>query len=202
MPSGYIADPQLRLAEGNDSSIKQLIERVYLDTFRQPSTELGPQIPIGIPRRKALRTSLPPRERMPDRPEGTLIAHLVEHAGSITSIQVAPDQLFFVTGSEDGTVKIWDTIRLEKNVTSRSRQTFSQGGKIKAVCVLEHSHCVASASDNGTVWIHRVDVGLSGLMPKYGKQQLVRQYRTEREGEFVTCMLSYNTGQSPLISPK
>jgi phosphoinositide-3-kinase regulatory subunit 4 len=190
------------ILEGNDASIKQLLERVYLDSYRDPLPELGPPVPIGIPRRKALRTSFPPRERTPSRPEGTLIAHLVEHTAAITSIQVSPDQLFFATGSEDGTVKIWDTIRLEKNVTSRARQTFVQGGKITSVCVLENSHCVASASDNGTLWIHRVDVTLSGSMPRYSKPHLIRQQSGDGEGDFVTCLASYNTGESlpvPLV---
>lgn len=156
---------------------------------------MGPRIPLGIPRRKALRTSFPPRERTPRRPEGTLVAHLVEHTGAITDIQVSPDQLFFVTGSEDGTVKVWDTIRLEKNVTSRSRQTFQQGGKITAVCILENSHCVVSTSDNGTLWIHRVDVSLAGSMPKYSKNHLIRQYTPDGEGDYVTSLASYNTGR-------
>lgn len=183
--------------EGNDPSIQQLLERVYLDTYRQPLLEFGPHVPVGIPRRRAHTSSSFPlreRERSSSRPEGTLIAHLVEHTGGITSIQVSPDHLFFATGSEDGTVKIWDTIRLEKNVTSRSRQTFVQGGKILAVCVLEESRCVASASSNGTVMIHRVDISLLGSLPRYGKIQLVRQWRMEGEGDFVGCMVSYNTG--------
>ncbi|GAA5899743.1 hypothetical protein JCM5296_004211 [Sporobolomyces johnsonii] len=179
--------------EGNDPSIKQLLERTYLDTYREPLPELGPHVPSGIPRRRALRTAFPPRERTPSRPEGTLIAHLVEHTGAITDIQVAPDQLFFATGSEDGTVKIWDTMRLEKNVTSKSRQTFQQGGRITSVCMLEHSHCVASASTNGTVWIHRVDVSLSGSMPRYSKPALIRQYSVDEKDDFATCLASYNT---------
>lgn len=181
--------------DGNDPSIKHLLERVYLDTYREPLPELGSYVPVGIPRRRALRTNFPPRERTPNRPSGTPIAHLIEHTGAITDIQVSPDQLFFATGSEDGTVKIWDTIRLEKNVTSRSRQTFQQGGKITSVCVIENSHCVASASDNGTLLLHRVDVSLSGSMPRYGKVQLIRQQRSEQKGDYVTCLLSYNTGE-------
>ncbi|GAA5898472.1 hypothetical protein JCM8208_006993 [Rhodotorula glutinis] len=179
--------------EGNDPSIKQLLERTYLDSYREPLPELGPHVPVGIPRRKALRTSFPPRERTPTRPDGTLIAHLVEHTGGITSIQVSPDHLFFVTGSDDGMVKVWDAMRLEKNVTSRSRQTFRQGGKVTAVCVLEHSHCVASASTTGTVWVHRVDVSLSGSMPRYSKPCLIRQYQLDEEGDHATCLASFNT---------
>ncbi|GAA5934969.1 ubiquitin-binding serine/threonine protein kinase VPS15 [Sporobolomyces koalae] len=179
--------------EGNDPTIKQLLERTYLDSYREPLPELGPHVTPGIPRRRALRTSFPPRERTPSRPEGTLIAHLVEHTAAVTDIVVAPDELFFATGSEDGTVKIWDTMRLEKNVTSKSRQTFNQGGRITSVVMLEASHCVASASTNGTVWVHRVDVGLNGSMPKYSKPALIRQYRLDEDGDFVTCLSSYNS---------
>ncbi|BGP23345.1 other/VPS15 protein kinase [Rhodotorula toruloides] len=181
--------------EGNDPKIKQLLERTYLDGYREPLPELGPHVPPGIPRRKALRTNFSPRERTPNRPEGTLIAHLVEHTDAIVSIQVSPDHLFFVTGSHDGTVKVWDTMRLEKNVTSKSRLTFHQGGKITSVCILDNSHCVASASANGTIWIHRVDVSLSGQMPRYSKPQLIRQYTVDDAGH-ATCLASYNTDTS------
>lgn len=179
--------------DGHDPTIKQLLERVYLDSYRDPVPELGPHVPAGIPRRKALRSIAPPRDRTAPRPKGTLVAHLVEHTAAITTIAVAPSQLFFATGSEDGTVKVWDTIRLEKNVTSRARQTFVQGGKVTSVCVVEGSHCVASASDNGSVWVHRVDVNLGGSMPKYSKPCLVRQYKSDIKGSYVTTLASYNT---------
>lgn len=184
--------------EGHDPIIQQLIERSYVDSYREPILELGAHVAVGIPRRKALRnTSLPNRERNPTRPEGTLIAHLVEHKAAVTAIAVSPDQLFFVSGSRDGTVKVWDTIRLEKNVTSKSRQTIVQGGKITSVVMIENSHCVASASDNGTVWIHRVDVGLAAALPKYNSRpNLIREYRVEEEGDFVTCLISYTTRES------
>ncbi|KAG0667566.1 Serine/threonine-protein kinase [Rhodotorula mucilaginosa] len=178
--------------DGHDPSIKQLLERTYLDQYREPLPELGPHVPVGVPRRKALRTNFPPRERTPSRPEGRLVAHLSEHTAAINAIDVAPDQLFFVTASEDGTVKVWDCMRLEKNVTSKSRQTYQQGGKIRSVCILEHSHCVASASTNGSVWIHRVDVSLSGQIPRYSKAHRVRQYTVDG-GDHATCLASFNT---------
>lgn len=89
-------------------------------------------------------------------------------------------------------------MRLEKNVTSKSRQTFQQGGQITSVVMLEASHCVASASTNGTIWIHRVDVGLNGTMPKYSKPALIRQHRVDEKEDFVTCLSSYNTGKQSL----
>ncbi|SCZ98267.1 BZ3500_MvSof-1268-A1-R1_Chr3-2g06260 [Microbotryum saponariae] len=178
---------------GSEAGVKQLLERAYLETYREPIADFGPHVPVGIPRRKALRTAFPPRDRTPAKPEGTLIAHLVEHTAAITSIAVSPDQLFFVTGSQDGTVKVWDSIRLEKNVTSKSRQTFDQGGRITCVGVVEHTRCVVSASDNGSVWVHRVDVALGGSMPRYGRAAMVRQCTMQGRVEFVTCLDSYIT---------
>lgn len=184
----------LGTSDGDDPSIKQLLERTYLDQYREPLPELGPHVPAGIPRRKALvRISFPPREQTLSRPEGKLVAHLSEHSAAITAIDVAPDQLFFATASEDGTVKVWDCMRLEKNVTSKSRHTYQQGGKVTSVCVLEHSHCVASASTNGSVWIHRVDISLSGQMPRYSKAHRIRQYAVDG-GDHATCLASFNTG--------
>jgi phosphoinositide-3-kinase regulatory subunit 4 len=123
---------------------------------------------------------------------------LVEHLDAVTAIAVAPDHLFFATGSADGTVKIWDTTRLEKNVTSRSRQTIDQGGRISSVIVLENSHCVASASTNGSIWVSRVDVQQpSGQMPRYGKVATIRQHLVDSaaDGDYATCMLHYDTGK-------
>jgi len=52
---------------------------------------------------------------------GSLAAHLCEHKSSITQLALSPDHNFFVSASDDGTVKIWDTRRFERNVTTRSR---------------------------------------------------------------------------------
>lgn len=62
------------------------------------------------------------------RPEGTLVAHLAEHEGPINCVRIAADNAFFVTCSDDKTVKVWDTQRLEKNVTNRARLTYKGHG--------------------------------------------------------------------------
>lgn len=143
-----------------------------------------------------VRTGLLIKERSRSRPEGSLVAHLLEHTDAITGLAVSPDNMFFVSASRDGSVKVWDTFRLEKNVTSRSRHTINQGGQITAVCMVEGSHCVASASDTGTLWVHRIDVSTSLSMPRYSKPELVRQYLVEPSGDFITTLRSAESGQS------
>lgn len=182
--------------EGDDPAIKQLLDRAYLDSYREPMPEFGPFIPDKVSRKRLLRPGA--RDRPHRCPEGSLVGNLAEHTDAVTAIAVSPDHVFFVTGSADGTVKVWDTTRLEKNVTSRSRQTINQGGRITSVIVLENSRCVASASTNGSIWVNRVDVNQqAGQMPRYGKVATIRQHLVDSPtGDYATSMLHFDTGKS------
>lgn len=184
--------------EGHDANIRYLLERVFLDSYREPLTEFGPVVNEGIPKKRAFRSLFSSRNRPSMTSTGNLVGHLVEHTALISSIAVSPDFVFFVTGSHDGTVKVWDSLRLEKNVTSKSRHTYSQGGKITCLCILENSHCIASASTNGTLWVHRIDVAFDGPIPVYGKRELIRQHRLET-GSYITSMLHFNTSTSSTL---
>ena len=181
---------------GNETGVRALIERTYLDTMCEPMAEFGPTVAPGVPRRRAVRPSYPLRERTTAHPDGTLVAHLSEHTGAITSIAVAPDHVFFATGSDDGTVKVWDSVRLDRNAASRSRHTYRHGSPVTALALLEHSHCVASASRDGTLMVHRVEVSLSDAMPRYAKSPLVRSYKLDRPDDYITCMTHTNTRTS------
>lgn len=71
---------------------------------------------------------------------------------------MSTDNLFFATCSHDGTVKVWDCQRLEKNVTNRSRLTYSsQGGKITSIAICDNSHSIASGSDSGSVHVYKIE---------------------------------------------
>jgi WD40 repeat protein len=61
---------------------------------------------------------------------GTLVAHLAEHIAAINQIIISWDHTFFASCSDDGSVRIWDCSRLERNVTNRSRSTFNEQGKL------------------------------------------------------------------------
>ena len=60
-------------------------------------------------------------------PKGVLIAHLHEHRGAVTRLVSVKNTSYFVSGSLDGTVKIWDSVKFEgRNVANRSRHTYSK----------------------------------------------------------------------------
>jgi WD40 repeat protein len=103
--------------------------------------------------------------------------------------------MFFVSASDDKTVKVWDTARLERNVTSKPRHSYSQHhAKVKCVCMLEGVHCFASAAEDGSIHVVKVNASQTGTLPKYGKLQAVREHRLENVGEYVTCMMHFNSG--------
>lgn len=104
--------------------------------------------------------------------------------------------MFFLSASDDKTVKVWDTARLERNVTSKPRHSYAQHhARVKCVCMLESVHCFASAGEDGSLHVVRVHVSQTGTLPKYGKLQVVREHRLENVGEHITCMYHYNTGE-------
>ncbi|EIE85776.1 hypothetical protein RO3G_10486 [Rhizopus delemar RA 99-880] len=62
------------------------------------------------------------------KPEGILVAHFTEHTAAINQLAISHDNLLFASCSDDGSVKIWDCSRFERNVTNRSRVTYNQQG--------------------------------------------------------------------------
>ena len=65
----------------------------------------------------------------PWHPQGVLIAHLAEHRQSVNQLAVAGNGMFFASASNDETVKVWDSRRLEKDVSFKSRLSYTAQGK-------------------------------------------------------------------------
>lgn len=185
-----------RRTDGQEVGISNLLENVYLDNNRELQHDFGPRVHEGpIRRRNAARQSFIARDSSTRRVEATLVAHLHSHTDCITGLAVAPDHSFFVSASDDGSVKIWDTARLERSVTSKPRHTYTQHhARVKSLCIIEGAYCFASAAEDGSVHVVRVHVNSSGSLPKYSKLSVVREHRVESPGEYVTCMSHFNTG--------
>lgn len=94
------------------------------------------------------------------KPEGVLLAHYVEHRRRINQIAVSKDASnpFFVTGSNDGTVKVWDLKQNNDDLSFRSCATYAaQKGEILSVTPCEDNRSIASASRQGTIHVWRVN---------------------------------------------
>ncbi|KAL3686006.1 hypothetical protein R1sor_004028 [Riccia sorocarpa] len=105
------------------------------------------------------------------RPKGVLIANLQEHQRSVNQIAVAHDNTFFVSGSDDGNVKVWDCRRLERDRSEKSRLTYSFGSKAHVLCVttLASRHEVVAATSTGKIHVFNVDyvAKLNGSSERY-----------------------------------
>ncbi len=56
------------------------------------------------------------------------------------------------TASHDGTVRIWDARRFQRDYSIASRAVYkAQEGRIVAMDICENSHSVAAASDKGSI---------------------------------------------------
>ncbi|KAI0317986.1 ARM repeat-containing protein [Amylostereum chailletii] len=184
--------------DGQEPGVNNLLEHMYLDSNREYQNDFGPRVHEGpVRRRNAVRHTFTPRDGTTRRPDATLVAHLSTHTDAITGLAVSPDHTFFVSASDDKTAKVWDTARLERNVTSKPRYSYAQHhSRVKCVCMLDGVHCFASAAEDGSVHVVRVNVSLGGALPKYTKIQTVREHRMDRAGEYVTCMVHFNTDSS------
>jgi len=190
--------------DGQEPAIANVLEHVYQDNFREGIHDFGPRITSGPPRRRQpVRSSMAPRGENPAnnrRLEASVIACLTSHGSCINGIAVSPDHIFFVSCSDDKTVKVWDTARLERNVTSKPRHSYTQHhSRVTCVCTIEESHCFASAAEDGSLHVVRVHVAVAGSLPKYGKLQTVREHRLDHPGEFITSMHHFNSGNVSFI---
>ncbi|TFK53148.1 ARM repeat-containing protein [Heliocybe sulcata] len=189
---------QVSSYDGQEPSINNLLEHLYLDNNRDLQSDFGPHVHVGPLRRRNLaRQSYASRDNSARRFEATLIHHFTSHSDCITGIAVSPDHIFFVSSSDDKTVRVWDTARLERNVTSKARHTYSQHhSRVKCVCTLDGFHCFASAAEDGSLHVVRVHLSQSGSLPKYGKLQVIREHHVDHPGEYITCMNHFETDAS------
>lgn len=132
-------------------------------------------------------------------PRGVLVADLNEHKGSVNRISVSRDNVFMVSASDDGTVKIWDAQKLEK-ADATSQLTYSpQDGRFLDVVVCDCSHSFAAVSSNGSVHLvktsfsykdkrHDKYVGLSVVQkinPEEGAALAIDHFNTISESLLV-----------------
>ncbi|KAI5868492.1 ARM repeat-containing protein [Durotheca rogersii] len=173
--------------EGNDPSILKMLDNMYIDNYPHDVTQFGPLV-SPITRRKVSKASGQPIEEA-WRPSGNLVATFSEHTGAINRVLPSPDHLFFITGGDDGCVKVWDSSRLERNVTHRARQTHrhAPGARVVALCFIENTHTFVSCDTDGRVHIVKVDTVATGGGTKYIRQRLLREYQLPTGEYTVWC---------------
>lgn len=163
---------------GDDPVVLRLLDNVFAENYPTDLFDLGPYVK-ELDSRQPIRRANTHDPNKIWKPEGNLVATFGEHSGPVNRIAVPPDHSFFVTASDDSTVKIWDTTRLERNLTPRSRQTHrhAAGARVKALTFVEDTYTFVSGATDGSIHAVRVDYQKVNENARYGKLQIVREYQ-------------------------
>lgn len=125
------------------------------------------------------------------RPRGVLVAHLQEHRSAVNDISISTDHSFFVSASDDSTVKVWDSRKLEKDISFRSRLTYSlEGSRALCTTMLRGSAQVIVGACDGKIHMFSVDYisrGLGNVVEKYSGIADVKKKDTG-EGAILSLM--------------
>ncbi|KAJ1817861.1 Serine/threonine-protein kinase, partial [Coemansia sp. RSA 2675] len=143
------------------------LRTVFLTAVRDPwaagaesAGDDGSKMLNSFLRKKALELESPqlaaPSQALDGwRPHGTLVGEVSEHTEAVTCLAAAQGGVF-VSGSADGTVRVFDGAAFRKSAVSRSVATHAQGGRITGLAYSAALDCVASASDAGSIHVLRV----------------------------------------------
>ncbi|KAK7860417.1 serine/threonine-protein kinase vps15 [Quercus suber] len=132
------------------------------------------------------------------RPRGVLVVHLQEHRSAVNDIAISTDHSFFVSASDDSTVKVWDSRKLEKDISFRSRLTYHLEGS-RALCsaMLRGSAQVVVGACDGTIHMFSVDYisrGLGNVVEKYSGIADIKK-KDIKEGAILS-LLNYSADSS------
>ncbi|KAL8784820.1 MAG: hypothetical protein Q9213_003724 [Squamulea squamosa] len=184
---------------GNDPNTLRLLDNLASEHYPLDILDFGPAV-IPVSRSSSMKRADSQESDKPWRPEGTLIATFTEHIASINRVLPSPDHTFFLTASDDGSVKVWDTLRLERNLTHRSRQTHEHAkeAKVKCVTFVENTHTFASGATDGSIHVVKVNYRYDAGVSRYGKSRLVREYQLPK-GEYAIAMQHYKAESQSIL---
>ncbi|CAK7227942.1 Serine/threonine-protein kinase [Sporothrix curviconia] len=216
---------------GNDPHVLRMLDAMFVDNYPHDVAEFSPMVtPIARKKAAAATASSPtggnsssnnnsssssatPRTDV-WRPAGQMVATFSEHTGAINRVVVSPDHAFFLTGGDDGTVRVWDTQRLERNISHRSRQVHRHGTtsgisgasgppRVLALCFIENTHCFVSCANDGSVHVVKVEYASELLpgngAPRYSRLRLLREYQLPRGEWAIWCEHYKHEASSVLV---
>jgi len=201
-PTGQVRPREAHSYAGRDPDVLKHLDGHHLRAGSPSSIDLGRKVTAFHARRSPPGTSNTPQTNHA-HPMGTLVTMFGEHQGPVRRVAVSPDHRFFITGSDDGTVRIWDCSRLERNLAHRSKQVYKHGNNVKitSLCFVENTHCFVSTADDGSVHVVRVEITetAQGSL-KYGALRTIRVWQLpDPEAHVVWCEHFKFDGQSIIM---
>ncbi|CAO3623542.1 unnamed protein product [Mucor fragilis] len=188
--------PPLEVSSIGYAHLQKLFDKTAMEAFPALITEFSEDVLLSN-RLKKLSSVWALNVSSKWKPEGNLVAHYTEHTAAINQLDISFDRLLFASCSDDGSVRIWDCSRLERNVTNRSRATYSQqGGRIKCLTFIQDTHSIAAASDNGSIHVFRADIQSGSIPLKFGKCIPLREYQLVDEYALILKHFTSNASNT------
>ncbi|NXE45451.1 PI3R4 kinase, partial [Casuarius casuarius] len=132
------------------------------------------------------------------RPKGLLVAHLHEHKSAVNRIRVSDEHSIFATCSNDGTVKIWNSQKMEGKTTTTSplRNVFERRG-----CLSQNTFdkdAVDCTSDNGAIQLLGIE---ASKLPKSPKIHPIQSRSLDlKDDGCVVDMHHFNSGAQSVLA--
>lgn len=185
--------------DGTDPNIIHFLEVAYLDSLRESAHDFGPRIsPAAVSNRRKASASRPTvGSRASTTGQESAPFTFLEAGPAVVHLVASPDQIFFVTTHRDNSLRVWDSARLERNVSSKPRLVHQLGAPPTALCFVEDTHCLAVASADGAVVILRVHISSPYAHPKFREVELVRFFQCEKAGDHAVALSSVSAGAFP-----
>lgn len=139
-----------------------------------------------------------------------------EHQGPVTRLSISEDESFFVSGSHDGTCKVFEMRQIhDSNGNLKSTLTLNDGDsssfKINDLSIIENSHSVATANSDGCLRIWRVEVAVSrqsslvsgsaaspfSRSSRVSGSKMIRRVEAKEGG--ISCISHFNTNSSSIL---
>lgn len=164
---------------GSNPYILKFLQNFDFEPTLEDFPEFGPVI-------KSSRESMPQNTKEMNV-QGHLVAQInanleVTVTEAFTKVAVCPTSEFFVTGTEYGTLKVWDTGKLDKNTTGRnSSASVNLNLAITDIVFMPHRFVFAVSTMDGHIRIFRVHVtrGKNKKITKYPKVAMIRSIKVE-----------------------
>ncbi|KAF5481940.1 hypothetical protein F2P56_002550 [Juglans regia] len=189
--------------DGNDNDQMVCVNGKFQETGSSGIMK-GSSIMVEVASNSSDLTGLPTFARtssIPDsgwRPRGVLVAHLQEHRSAVNDIAITSDHNFFVSASDDSTVKVWDSRKLEKDISFRSRLTYHlEGSRALCATMLPSSAQVIVGACDGMIHMFSVDHfsrGLGNVVEKYSGIADIKK-KDVKEGAILS-LLTYSADSS------
>lgn len=112
----------------------------------------------------------------------------------ISHVVVSPSSEFFVTSSDTGTIKIWDSSRIDKLITSRNASlSINLESGITCIKFVPNRFVLAVGTMDGFIRLLKVDVvrGKNKKINKYSRLRLIRKLQL-KQTKFPNYLLDFD----------